>query len=192
MKETKMIFCVILLAALIGPAQAAQEFWRSDLPNLTVRQAEAKELLNTFQSLEKQIPMLSPSEKAWLQREIDEELASGKYTPRALRAMDSTEYNIRTAHRYLETLTNALSALSERKFSDTKQEVRLWTIAAHTMAEHSLWQSVRVLVDKKIVGEKIGHVDNFYFENFVLQAQGILEKVVIHYLDGTLPAPASQ
>jgi hypothetical protein len=57
---------------------------------------------------------------------------------------------------------------------------------------HSLWQSVRVLVDKKVVGEKIGHVDKFYFENFVLQAQGILEKVVIRYLDGTLPAPANQ
>lgn len=193
MRAKAVIFLsLILIVAPASRVPGVEEFWRGEFPNFSIRQTQAKEWLNDFKSIEKQIPTLSPSEKAWLHREIDQELAGGTYTRRALRAMDSKEYHIRYTRKHIEELINALSAISEKKFQDKKQEALFWTIAAQAMLDYQLWQSVHALINEGIVDKKTSSSENYVkdlgYLNIVLQATTIIERVVIPYLNDTLPA----
>lgn len=193
MRTKAIIFLsLILIMAPASRVSGVEEFWRGEFPNFLIRQTQAKEWLNDFTSIEKQIPTLSPSEKAWLHREIDQGLAGGTITPRALRAMDSKEYHIRYTRKHLEGLINALSAISEKKFQDKKQEILFWTIASKAMMDYQLWQSVHALINEGIVDKKISSVEKYVrylgYLDIVLQSATIIERVVIPYLNGTLPA----
>jgi hypothetical protein len=60
-------------------------------------------------------------------------------------------------------------------------------VMAYSLMDHQFWQSVDNLVQSGIVDRNIGNFQNFYFENYVLVAQGILSKIAIPYLQGELP-----
>ena len=189
--RTKVLIycCFFLFLASANRVQGVEGFWRGEVPNFTVRKAQAEKWLSDFKLLEKQIPTLSPSEEAWLHRELAGEIL----TSRALLAMDSKEFHIKRSRRLIEKLITALSSISENKLQDKKQEVLFWAITANTIMNYGLWQSVHVLINEGIVDKNTRGIENFINEdsgylNIVLQAETIMDRVVIQYLNDTLPA----
>ncbi len=137
--------------------------------------------------VQEQIPTLSPAEKGWLETEVDNELAKGKYTRRALEAMDSREYHIRVARSRMEDIIVTLTLLANSKSIEKNKEMINWALLAHQFMDTGLWISISVLVDRKIVDKKICNLESLYSENFVLQSQAIIRRVIINHLNGTLP-----
>jgi hypothetical protein len=111
----------------------------------------------------------------------------GRYTKRALSAIDSVEYQLRVAKPHASDLLQALDLLSSDTNLSLDEEVTLWSFVAHSVMDRMFWQSVDILVQNGFVDRKIGHFDSFYFENYVLLAQGILSKIIIPHLQRELP-----
>jgi len=189
--RTKVLIycCFFLFLASANRVQGVDGFWSGEVSNFTVGKAQAEEWLSDFKLLQKQIPTLSPSEEAWLHRELAGEIL----TSRALLAMDSKEFYIKRSRTLIEKLITALSSISENKLQDKKQEVLFWAITANTMMNYGLWQSVHVLINEGILDKNTRGIENFINEdsgylNIVLQAETIMDRVVIQYLNDTLPA----
>ena len=180
----------VIILVLASPAFGAGELGPDEPPpNGAARRDLARDWLRVFSSLNSQIPDLSPSQREWLRREYDDQIstAGGRYTARALAAMDSLEYQLSIAKPHVSGLVNALSTLTSASPASLDREVALWTFVAYSLIDKGFWQSIQELIRRKVVGRRIGHVEDLYYENYVLQAQGILAKVVIPHLQGQLP-----
>jgi hypothetical protein len=183
-------WCLGLSAALLSVGVFAQAELAPDkpLPNAELRRALAKKYAATFAQLDRQIPQLSPRQETWLKGEYHEQIAAAgnRYTQRALAAMNSPEYQIYVA----KPKTGEIAAVMSRIASGTQNkaaEIALWTTAAYMLIDYEYWQAVGSLVDRKTIQPKIGHVDSYYHQNYALQAQGILSKIVVPYIEGRLP-----
>jgi hypothetical protein len=184
------LLAVVALLGLTSASFAAGEL-APDAPlmNGPARRAFAQDLSVDFSTLNSQIPELSPSQQAWLKREYDEQIteAGGRYTKRALSAMDSVEYQLRVAKPHASELLKALNLLSSATELTPDHEVALWSLVAYYVMDKRFWQSVDNLVRRGVVDRKIGDFDSFYFENYGLLAQGILSKIIIPHLQRELP-----
>jgi len=146
----------------------------------------AHEWLEGFKRLDQEIPTLSPREREWLEREYDNQVASGRFTPRALAAMDSPEYQKRIARERLDRILFALGVLVNAGNLPAETEVKAWVELASGMMDPELWQAVTALVERKAVSSEINGVKQFYLENHVGWAQGVLNRVVVPYFAGRL------
>ena len=180
-------FLSIFMLFFSSSANAKNTFWMRDPPNKKVRQEQAAEWLNCFRKVEDQIPTLSPAEKRWLEVEVDNELAKGTYTRRAMEAMESKEYNIRVARSHLEELNLTLTLISDNKSVDKNFVMMNWALLANQFIDFNFWQSITYLVDHKIIDKEICGLKDFYLSNFTLQTQAIIRRVIINHLNGTLP-----
>jgi hypothetical protein len=184
---------LILVAFIVGLASAsfaAGELAPGTPPmNGAARRALAQELSVVFSTLNSQMPELSPSQQSWLKREYDLQIAEagGRYTKRALSAMDSVEYQLRVAAPHASQLLRVLNLLSSDTQLTPDDEAALWSFVTYSLMDKMFWQSVDNLVQREVVDRKIGHFDGLYFENYVLLAQEILSKIVIPHLQRTLP-----
>ncbi len=180
----------VALACVTSVSSAAGEL-ASDraVPSGVYRHQLASGWRTDFSSLNSQIPNLSPTQKAWLKLEYDDEIAAAgnRFTSRAISATHSLEYQLRVAKPHLAELEKVLSILASDPPDDLDKQVELWVIIAHSFMDKGFWQSIEALRDRKLITEKIGHVDSFYYENYVLQAQTILMRIVIPHLQGDLP-----
>lgn len=175
---------------LFSSAYAESTFWKGDPPNRKVRQAQAFVWLSCLKKVENQIPTISPAEKKWIETEYDKELEREKYrklTQRALAAMDSREYHIRLARSHMEEIIYNLTLLSNNKPVERNREMIMWARLADQFINQTFWRSVSVLVNRKIIDREICDLKALYFENFVLQAQAIIRRVITNHLNGTLP-----
>lgn len=173
---------VLGLGLAASPCYADRAFWTGDVPPAPASRADqARKWLEGFKALDRQIPTLSPSESAWLKREYDDQIASasGRFTSRAIAATDSTEWHKRVARKHLDELLLAVRILATSERLAEQQEVRLWITLATAMMDSQFWQSVKVLVERKLVSPEINGVKEFYPENHVLWAQTILNRVVL-------------
>lgn len=158
------------------------------LPNSELRRALAKNYAATFAQLDRQIPQLSPAQETWLKGEYHEEIATNgnRYTQRALAAMNSPEYQIFVAKPMTKEIAAVMSKIGSG-IQNRAAEIALWTTAANMLIDIRYWQAVENLVDRKMIQPKIGHVASYYQQNYVTQAQEILSKIVVPYLEGRLP-----
>ena len=158
-------------------------------PSGDVRRTIAKQLASEFMTLDRQIPTLSPSQARWLQTEYKDEIAyaGNRYTPRAIAAMDSLEYQIFIVKPRNAAILETFTRIATGNVQDKNHEIALWSSAASWFVDFQYWQAVKRLVERGAVQKKIGHVDDFYFENYTTQAQAVLLKIVIPYLEGRLP-----
>lgn len=183
MKITRA-FLVILTLVPIAMAQYVEPWCASR----ELRKNEASKLLRQLSEIDKQVPVLSPREREWLDGEINS--SEGRFTPRVLRAMDSREYDVSTAKSHFALLLPDLQLLSQLKTVSYKDEVLLWAKVASRLPDGELWQAVESLVKRKIISkssaEEFGH--SFLAGNATLRSQAILNGVVIPYL-GTLTCP---
>jgi hypothetical protein len=188
MKKTgRVAMAIIVLWVSASPSSAEREFWMGTAPPpRTVRVKQALEWLEGFKRLNQQIPTLSPREQEWLEREYDNQVGPGRFTPRARAAFDSPEYQKRLARERLDQILFALGVLVNAEQLTTATEVQAWAELASGMMDPQLWQSVTVLVERKSVSPEINGVKQFYLENHVAWAQGVLNRVVVPYLAGRL------
>lgn len=158
-------------------------------PNAGVRRGLAKEWAAAFAQVDRQLPDLSPSQEAWLRNEYHQQIdsAGGRYTPRALAATSSPEYQIYIAKPRTGEILTALTRIASGAARDKNHEVALWASIANGFIDYGYWQAITSLIDRKTIERRIGHVDSHYYENYALQAQGILSKIVIPHLEGRLP-----
>ena len=186
----KSLILSTLIILLFSSAYAESTFWRGAPPNRKVRQAQACVWLSCLKKIENQIPTLSPAEKRWIETEYDKELERDEYrklTRRALSAMDSREYHIRLARSQIEEIINNLTFLANNKAVERNREMIMWALLTHKFINGDFWRSISVIVDRKIIDKEICDLETLYFENFVLQAQAIIQRVIINHLNGTLP-----
>ncbi|GAB1231930.1 hypothetical protein UT4_03960 [Ferrigenium sp. UT4] len=158
-------------------------------PSGDVRRTIAKQLASEFAALDRQIPTLSPSQERWLLTEYQGEItaAGNRYTPRALAATDSLEYQIYIVKPRNAAIVETFTRIATGNVRNKNHEIALWSSAASWFVDYQYWQAVKRLVEQGTVQKKIGHVDDFYFENYTLQAQALLLKIVIPHLEGRLP-----
>jgi hypothetical protein len=182
-----MTFLFIFVLFFLSSANAKNTFWMGDPPNQEIRQNQAAKWLNCFLKVQEQIPTLSPAEKRWLEVEVDNELAKGTYTQRAMAAMESREYNIRVARSHIERIISTLTLLSKNKLVEKNREVIAWARLVNHFLYYEFWQSLSDLVDRKIIDKEICGYTHVYFINFATQAREIIRRVITHHLYRTLP-----
>lgn len=119
-------------------------------------------------------------------REYDDQIAaaSGTLTARAIAAMDSAEYHKRLARKRLDNVLANLRQLSASQKQSAVREARLWTALIADMIDPPLWQSIKVLVERKVVSAEINGVKHSYLEHHVMWATQVLNRVVLPMLAG--------
>jgi len=182
---------LLSIAASLGSqvyAQASANVDRS-LPTVENRRAMAQDLAKSFGELNQQVPQLSPSQRAWLKAEYDDEIAGAgnRYTKRAIAAMDSLEYQLYVVKHRTAEILETLSQIIEASRNSKPVEVALWALLVNQLIDYKYWQAVTSLVERKTIQAKIGNVQSYYFENNTLQAQNLLSRIVIPHLQGRLP-----
>lgn len=180
MKRTAYLFVLLVLFST-GLAQDVEP-WST---TRELRMKEALRLRDKLSAMDKEIPYLSPAEQKWLDGELNS--GNGKVTDRYIRAMDSQEYEISTAKSGFALLIMPLNNLRSLKLA-CKDEVLMWTEVASRFPDLQLWQSVDLLVKRKIVSKKSAEDfgDSFLAANAAVRSQAILKGVVIPYLKGEL------
>ena len=184
-------WCLVFLAALPFTNALAQAELSPDrpLPNKDARRALAQGYAKAFIEVDRQIPQLSPTQVAWLKAEYHEEIAAAgnRFTKRALAAMNSLEYQIHVVKPKTGEIVAALLQITTIGPQSKSTEVALWASVASMLIDNQYWQAVGSLVDRKIIQPRIGHVDSYYSQNYALQAQNILSRIVVPHIDGRLP-----
>jgi hypothetical protein len=178
----RMLCSAVLL--LVVPGVSAQD--QRSFAEREYRQSRAQSWRADFSKLDTQIPTLSPAEQQWLKTEIDDTMrnAGGTYTPRALTAMDSREYQLRIVKPRLRVMLQILDQIVRLTSRDIeRQEVLLWTQLVRSFMDVDFWQSIDSLVQRKIVEKRISGVETFYYENHVGWARQIVGDLVIPYLN---------
>ncbi len=183
-----LAWSALLLFPLATLAQTKLEPISSP-PTADARRAIAKEWSSLFMTLDHQIPTLSPTQERWLKTEYHNQIADAgnRYTDRALAARDSLEYQIFIVKPRTTEIVKVFSQIASGKVRDRNHEIALWSSAANMFVDYGYWQALKNLVDRGTVQNKIGHVDDFYFENYTLQAQIFLSSIIIPYLENRLP-----
>lgn len=182
---------LLLIVASLGSKVCAQAVANLDPSLSTVenRRAMAQDFAKSFGELDRQVPQLSPSQRAWLKVEYDDEIASAgnRYTKRAITAMDSLEYQLHVVKPRTAEILEILSRITEASRKSKSVEVALWALLIHHLMDYQYWQAVASLVERKAIQEKIGNVQSYYFQSYTLQAQNLLSRIVIPHLQERLP-----
>ena len=179
--------CLTFSHSTSAEKPAWQAFVDADPLTAAQRQELAQKWAAGFNQLNDAIPTLSPSEKAWLKREYDDQIASGKFTGRSLSAMNSREYNIRLAKRFASNNVELIGAIAGGKFTDRRKEALLWAAIADNLLDREYGQAILELVDLNVISKSVLEWENYYIENQQLQGQFILNRLVIPFLAGTQP-----
>jgi hypothetical protein len=186
MRAIQLLVFAAMVVSVPQPSAAQSSFWQGPLPDRSTRASKAAEWFAGFSALEKEVPTLSPSEKDWLSREYDAQIAGGTYTTRALAAAGSREYNIRLVRERLDEVLPILKRLASRDPMGLGVEVGLWAELTGQFVDSSFWQAVEDLVSRKITSPKINGIEQLYFENHAGWARGVLSRIVVPHLSGRL------
>jgi hypothetical protein len=187
---TVAVGCLALCALLLSSEAVAQpsSFFFGPIPDRAVRVETAKEWLDGFVALDRQVPTLSPAEAAWLKTEYDDQLAGngGRYTERALEATHSREFNLRRVRTGIAPIIALLRSIIKISPSKLDSEVRDWALLAVEYVQPEFWQSIEDLIERKLVRPELNGVKAGYLENHAMWAGTILDRIVVPYLDGRL------
>lgn len=186
----RVVLLVPVFVLSISVASAEPAFWTGSVPPAPqARTNQAREWLEGFGHLDRQIPTLSPTESAWLKKEYDDQIASagGKFTKRAIAAADSTEYHKRLARQWLDAIMVDLLILSGSRQLNRQDEIIAWTRLAANMIDPGFWQAVEVLRERKVVSGDLNGVKEFLLENHVGWAQIVLARIVLPMMEGAKP-----
>jgi len=181
------IAIMVLMASKVNATYPEDMFGLSGKSQQQLQQKAQKEL-KEFRKLNAQIPTLSPAEQSWLWTEYDDEIAraGNRWTKRALAATNTKEYDLRLAKPHVEQIIKVLSQLSRPSISDQRSKVILWAKLASLYMDYGFWQAIEGLVQKGIVDKKINGREYGYYINHAEWARGIINVIVIGYLNGNL------
>ena len=151
---------------------------------LQTRQAHALQLQRDFGALYNQIPTLSPGEERWLKTEYDDTIAAngGRYTKRAVSAMETRAWSIRVAKPHALEIETELAMLGMRL--NRAQEARQWTRVAGLLMDNEFWQAIEDLHRRGVIDKQhLQFLGDFPGPTAGLWAQQILNEVVLPYFD---------
>ena len=101
------------------------------------------------------------------------------YDRRLLNLYLSEEFSLQKAKGHIQNIVNALSVISERRFSDTRHEILLWGIASRNMLDEGFLDALARL-------EEADRIDiDLFFAQSILgngYGEGIYEGIVLPYL----------
>jgi len=175
----KRVVLIVFFFLLSMPA-FGQDWWATP----QTRQAYALKLQRNFQALYDQIPTLSPSEERWLKTEYDDTIAAngGRYTARAVSAMDTRAWSIRVAKPHALEIKLELAMLGMP--SSRAQEARHWTRIAALLMDNEFWQDIDDLQKRGVIDKQnLQFLGEFHGATATLWAQQILNEVVLPYFD---------
>lgn len=193
LKAQDVVWRVLAIAFFISigtpTAHAAGPYSTARLMDRAERLQLAEKLEKGFASLQREIPTLSPSERAWLEQEEKESLDSnGKITRRYFELTGSREWALRELEVPVRTTVNALVAI--RHANDSEHEMLHWLMVTSVLTDYSFWNAVNTLIEKKNADPKIaefigGSYQNhsLLFANATLRAREILSRVLIPTLN---------
>ncbi len=149
------------------------------------RRVLARSWLASIRKLNNAVPTLSPSESAWLKREIGDEIArnGGRFTERSLAALDSAENQTALAGRFVADATAHLDRLSVGGLPE-REEALLWAALASTFLDRAAQEAVEGLVKRGRVPASARPMPAPYVENVAMWGKGILDQMVIPHLQG--------
>jgi hypothetical protein len=177
----KYAISLVFLFLITVPSVGQLNEWYK---NPQTRQAYALQLQRDFEELNAQIPTLSPSEERWLKTEIDDTIGAngGRYTKRAVDAMDSRAWSIRIAKPYAQQIVAALGPLTRQL--DRTKETRQWARISALLIDHGFWQAVEDLQRRNVIDKQyLRFLGDFPGPTAGAWAQEILTEVVVPYFD---------
>lgn len=180
----------VLLALVTTALNAGDEFWQgTEPPGRSSRTTVAERLATEARKMAASVPTLSPSQQEWVRVEITDAIdsAGNRYTPKALNAMDSKEYDIFVAKPRMESLATILERIASGRLSQ-RDEVVLWAEATVYLSDSKLWQAVDSLVSRGVVDAALlGEHRRLFFHNQAIKAHYITARILVPYLKGRLP-----
>jgi hypothetical protein len=148
----------------------------------------AKNLLSFLRKIDESIPSLSPSQKQWLEKEM-EEYKKSENISRYFEISNTKEYKMRTVKNYLGSMSSTLSLIIMKP--PTSEETYLWSLITEDLMAADFWFSLRTLIDEfGLVDKKLFYSDSvktidqdiFYLNNGVIPAWQILRNVIQPFL----------
>ena len=188
----KFFLLSITLFTFINESVLAGEY---GTPQITVKEDAngrvqyAKNLLSFLRKIDQSIPSLSPSQKQWLEKEMDEYKKSENIS-RYFEISNSKEYIMRTAKNYLGSMISRLSLIIMKP--PASEETYLWSLITEDLMAADFWFSLRTLIDEfGLVDKKLFYSDSvktidqyiFYLNNGMTPAWQILRNVIQPYLE---------
>jgi len=181
--------CVFVFIESVSFVHASTNFviFGSHTPDRQARIAFAKRTRDAFAKLHFQIPTLSPMQREWLTKEVDDELKrSGRYTKRSLAAMESLEYSLRMAKIGTQKIQEILNEIIDSR--NQSKEVAAWTTLSYLLLDYEYWQALDVLIRKDVIEKEINGIDKRHFLNHSLWVKdNVLAPIVLNYIQGKLP-----
>jgi hypothetical protein len=153
---TRYNACLIIIAIIVFIISNEANAWiiRGYKPGLLEtrlgRQQEAQEQLASFKKLNSQLPTLSPDDKKYVQTEYYEQIKSGRFTKRAMAAMNSKEYLLHKTKPQVEMIIGILTELSNSGLS-RKREVYLWANLSSLYLNVEFWGNFPMLAEYGII-----------------------------------------
>lgn len=184
----RLIFSIFFLLSTDTFAQIALGPMSAP-PTPDERRAIADDWGSLFKKLDQQIPTLSPTQQRWLKAEYHDQIeqAGNRYNERALTARASIEYQIFIVKPRTTKIISLFNQISSGEFRDRNQEIALWSSAVSMLVDYEYWQAINNLVDRGTIKSNVGHINEYYFENYVFQAQIFLLTIITPYLEDRLP-----
>ena len=181
-----------LLVILTGISDASDEFFeikpKLDLnkpPNKEERLAFAKSLYEKINQITDAIPILSPSQRKWLEAEM-----SSDNVFMQLKVYETDEKYLRDTKAEIEIIRFQLIQIIDAKYQGQREEVFYWQIIASGMMAWQLPFNISELVNRKLItissDKRFGDRDVVAMV-FNQTGSSILNAIVANYLLKRLP-----
>jgi hypothetical protein len=156
------------------------------------RKEYAKRIMASLRKINDSIPVLSPSQKAWLDNENTVYRRTNNHT-RYLEVMRSKEYTMQMVKTHTNAIIDTLTLITEA--NKTTREVYLWSLVATDLLGSDYWSNMVSLVGHGILDEKLFldsvltrfDFDMIYFNYGSIVSSQILRNIIQPFLSGALP-----
>jgi hypothetical protein len=147
-------------------------------------------LMPHIKKIDRCLPDLTPSEKNWLNNEINE-YEKNNNIRRFLEVKKNQTYKINKIKELNKVIINALTVICNQNLPEIN-EVKIWLIIADSLMESEYWNSVydltsigkiekKLTFDGPLVNIAIYDKDLTYYNNGILPAKKILQAIYNNY-----------
>lgn len=195
---TAISILIFIVFYFISHEATAKEYGTPQLPpfsgaqNKNGRNLYAKTLSTFLHKIDEFIPSLSPSERTWLDKELEEYYKS-KNINRYLAISKSKEYKSDNVKKHLESMIEKLDEIM--KANKLNKEIYLWSRLSEDLMKVDFWSQLHILiVDEGLIDKNLFYSDAndkadqylFYVNNAISPATSILKNIIQPYVNGEL------
>ena len=152
----------------------------------TARHKLAQFLLEQVTAIEKRLPALNAEDRARIEKETKEALASGDIM-RFRTLMEGPEQNLWSVRQHLDPMLGAISSLANRQYDNKQAEVEMWSLVAKKLSEGAFYFGLEKLGELKVVFPPILVQGAQPQEKFHEIRTNIHNNILLPYIQGQLP-----